>query len=540
MGYMGGKPGGTKAELEKAFQETFRAIFGECNVTLEELKPYLLRNHYQPAVLRKSSVSGKDVVVSHSRYPEDARYVSQDEIDYLKKFQPLSINEIKDIDSLLEAIGDRIAYAGNKVFGNCANFEKADNCTDSFHVYDAHTIVSSKYVALSAYVRSDSEYIFGSSPLIRGKYLIRVIGSDRLTRAFETCVTTNSSDMFFCLYCHGCSQAMFSFNQRAKRYVIGNLGLEKDKYFELRKKLVDESREYIEKHKSFYSLFDFPPPTKEELSLVNVPRIPNPEGDMRPIDDAFADVTKLVLGKELRPVKKYEKFLTRRVEKVGKVKTPFGNEAYYARYFWGANAPKERIIRVEEGFETAKVHVKPEDCEGADLKRMIKLMSPFAYYPIQFKEGENINTTDTVCMYHSADTYQVADATYAKKCAFCAHMQDCEAVFGSGTLLVGSKYSVRCYDCVNVTMCMEMDSCKNCHRCMFCHNCEDLSECLFCFNAKNLRYAIGNVEVGKEQYERIRKMLAGEILKSIEKDGDAPFDIYDLGRRSGIRPSASR
>ncbi|MFH0817698.1 MAG: hypothetical protein V1909_03625, partial [Candidatus Micrarchaeota archaeon] len=243
---MGNKPGSTKAELEKAFQQTFRIIFGECNVTLDELRPYLLRNHYQPAVMRKSAISGKDVVVSHSRYPEDARYISQDEIDYMKKAPPISINEIKDLDSLLEAIDDRIAYAGNKIFGNCAVVDKVDNCTDSFFVYDSHTIVASKYVALSSFVRQGSEYIFGSFPLLDCKYLIKVTGAHKLARAFECCVTTNSSDMFFCVYCHGCSNVMFSFNQRGKKHVIGNLELPRDKYFELRKKLVDESREYIE------------------------------------------------------------------------------------------------------------------------------------------------------------------------------------------------------------------------------------------------------------------------------------------------------
>lgn len=521
----------TKAEIEKAFQETFRIIFGECNVTLEELAPYMLRNHYQPAVVRKSALSGKDVVVSHSRYPENARYVSQDEIDYFKKPKPLDINEIKDLDSLMEAINDRVAYAGNKVFGKSAAIERADNCSDSFFVYGSHTVLSSKYVALSAYIRNGSEYIFGSSPLLRGKYLIRVIGSDNLTRAFETCVTTNSSDMFFCLYCHGCSNVMFSFNQKGKRYVIGNLELEKEKYFDLRKKLVGESREYIEKHKTFYSLFDFPPPTKEELSLVKVPRLPPQEGSMKEIDDAFADTTRLILGKELRPVKRYEKFLTGRVDKVTVIKTAFGNDAVYARYFWAGNAPKERMVTSEEGEKTANVHVKPEDLEEITLGRMIELMSPIAYYPVQFKEGTNINTMETVCMYHSVDTYQLSDATYAKKCAYCVHMQECEDMFGSGVLMVGSKYSIRCYDCVNVSMSMDLDSCKNCHRCMFCHNCEGLSDCMFCFNAKSLKYAIGNVEVGKEQYERIRKIVVDEMVKRIERDGNIPFDVCSLGSK---------
>ncbi|MFH1470281.1 MAG: hypothetical protein ABIF01_00880, partial [Candidatus Micrarchaeota archaeon] len=468
---------------------------------------------------------------SHSRYPEDARYVSQDEIDYLKKAPPLSINEIKDLDSLLEAIADRVSYAGNKVFGNSASIEKGDNCSDSFFVYDSHTVLSSKYVALSAYVRSGSEYIFGSSPLLRGKYLIRVIGAENLTRAFETYVTTNSSDMFFSMYCHGCSHIMFSFNQKGKRHVIGNLELPKERYFELRKKLISESREHIEKHKSFYSIFDFPPPTNEELGMAKVPKIPRLQGSMKEIDDAFADTTRLILGEELRPIKKYEKFLTGRVEKVTTAKSPFGNDVSYAKYFWGANAPKERMVTSEEGRETGKIHVRPEDLEGLTLEKMIELMAPIAYYPVQFKEGKNINTTETVCMYHSIDTYQVSDATYSKKCAYCVHMQECEDVFGSGVLMVGSTYSIRCYDCVNVTMCMDLDSCKNCHRCMLCHNCEGLSDCMFCFNAKSLRYAIGNVEVGKERYERIRKMIVGEMLKRIEREGDIGFDICSLGSR---------
>ena len=521
----------TEARIEKAFQETFRTIFGECNVTLEELRPYLLRNHYQPAVLRKSSISGKDVVVSHSRYPEGAKYVSQDEIDYLKKFPPLDINEIKDIDSLLAAIDDRIAYAGNKVFGNTADFEKADNCTDSFHIYDSHTIVSSKYAALSSYVREGSEYIFGSFPLIRGKYLIRVIGSDRLTRAFECVVTTNSSDMFFCVYCHGCSNVMFSFNQRAKRHVIGNLELPKDKYFELREKLVRESREYIEKNKSFYSIFDFPPPTKEELELAKVPAMPSFAGGMKEIDDAFASTSKLILGKELRPIKEYEKFLTRRIEKVATIKSPFGNEVSYGRYFWAANAPKERMVTSAEGAELGNLHISQEDLEGLGLKKMIGFLPKIAYYSVQFEEGQNANMVETLHRYHSADAYQVSDATFSKKCAYCTHVQNCDNVFGSGVLMVGSTYSIRCYDCVNVTMCMEMDSCKNCHRSMFCHNCEGLSDCLFCFNAKSLKYAVGNVEVGRDDYEKIRGMLVSEILRKIDKDGDIGFDICSIGRR---------
>ncbi|MFH0817566.1 MAG: hypothetical protein V1909_02930, partial [Candidatus Micrarchaeota archaeon] len=243
----------------------------------------------------------------------------------------------------------------------------------------------------------------------------------------------------------------------------------------------------------------------------------------------FASTSKLILGNELRPIKKYEKFLTRYIDKVTTRRSPFGNDVSYGRYFWAANAPKERIVTSVEGAETGKVHIKPEDAEGLDLEKIIQLLPRIAYYSVQFEEGENINLIETLHKYSSSNTYQVGDATFSKKCAYCTHVQNCDNVFGSGVLIVGSTYSIRCYDCVNVTMCMDLDSCKNCHRCMFCHNCEGLSDCMFCFNAKSLHYAIGNVEVGKEQYEKVKKMVLGELVKRIEKDGDIGFDICSLG-----------
>ncbi len=43
--------------------------------------------------------------------------------------------------------------------------------------------------------------------------------------------------------------------------------------------------------------------------------------------------------------------------------------------------------------------------------------------------------------------------------------------------------------------------CYNCNKCNNCDNCDDCDNCYLCRNAKNLRYAICNVELGKEDYE---------------------------------------
>src|SRR3989344_4837588 len=114
-------------EIEKAFQTTFKLIFGECNLKLDDLADYLYRWHY-PVIKRKSAVSGKDVLVSSDFYREDAKFISNEEIDFGKKSEPLGINEVKDLDSIIEAIRERdlVYYSGNKNFGNSSNLYDVD------------------------------------------------------------------------------------------------------------------------------------------------------------------------------------------------------------------------------------------------------------------------------------------------------------------------------------------------------------------------------------------------------------------------------
>ncbi|MCX8195081.1 MAG: hypothetical protein N3G22_03190 [Candidatus Micrarchaeota archaeon] len=42
------------------------------------------------------------------------------------------------------------------------------------------------------------------------------------------------------------------------------------------------------------------------------------------------------------------------------------------------------------------------------------------------------------------------------------------------------------------------------------------------------RYAIGNVEVGKEKYLQLKAQLLDKIVPQLEKDGRLGFDIYNI------------
>ncbi|MFH1285778.1 MAG: hypothetical protein ABIH99_04310 [Candidatus Micrarchaeota archaeon] len=514
-----------KEELNKAFQKTFTLIFGECNVTLDELKDYMLRDYY-PVVRRRSALSGKEVIVSTENYPKDAKFLAQGEIDFSKEFK-LNINELKDLDSVIEALSDRFYYAGSKSFGNSSFIEGSDNCTDSFYVLDSHNVLRSKYVAYSSYIRDNCEYIFGSSLFLRCKHLIRVSGADNLVRSFESEFAVNSSDLFFSTSCVGSSHIMFSANQISKHHVIGNLELQKDKYFELRKKLIDESREYIEKNKRFYSLFEFPPPNKLTLPKINVPKKSKAPTDFRKIDEAFKTTCKLIFGREIGSLKNYEKLLEKRVTKIRTIKTAFGNETPFAPLYYWRHVPKERAVNAEEALELAKEHILLEEGEELSLKKLMEKLARIFFFRVHYYEGNNENNIETPCAYTGVNSYRVFDMTYSKNGAYCNHPSHCEYIFGCSKITY-SKFCINCHDSVNLSSCFEMDGCTNCSNSLFCHNCEGLTDCLFCFNTKSKRYAVGNVEVGKEKYEKIKKLVLDELANKLQKNGELDFDIYEL------------
>jgi len=517
-------------ELNQSFQTTFKLIFGqECKHSLDDLKDYMLQYHYPP-VLRNSSLSGKPVTLACGRYGPRVKIISQDEIDFSKKAAPLSVNDIKDIDSLHSALSERFYYAGNKMFGNTQQAEFSDNCTDSFKVAHSHTVVESKNVAYSSYVRDASDHVFGSGVFIRSKFLIKVLGAADLVRSFETYFSTNNSDLFFCFFCHGCAHTMFSFNQRSMRHCIGNMELPKDKYFALRAKLLAESADYIDQHKKFYSIFGFAPPTERLLAGLSAPPKSVQPFSMGPMDEAFRLATKLVLGKELGPLSKYEKFLSGHIASVQSAASPLGSEVPYSDYFWAQNAPKERLINQEEASVLGRQVL--ECNERTALADLVRRMSSIAFYCADFNEGENTNFRLTPTRYFCADVFHIADATYTKKSAYCTHATRCEAVFGCGILITNCKFCIRCHDCMDCTASMDLDSCKSCSNSLFCHNCENLENCMFCFNAKSLRYAIGNVEVGKEKFMQVKKLVQEELVRQLEKDGNIKWDVCALGGRA--------
>ncbi|MCX6777472.1 MAG: hypothetical protein NT157_01145, partial [Candidatus Micrarchaeota archaeon] len=133
-------------ELNRRWKTTCKVVLGEEVGEFHEFGEWL-SEHNRPRFSKKSAISEKKVSLVLPHYANTARFVSLDEVDFNKKFEPLRINEVKDIDSIIGAVRERAYYAGNIQLGNSRFIEGSTDVIESFYVYDSTQISFSKHIA---------------------------------------------------------------------------------------------------------------------------------------------------------------------------------------------------------------------------------------------------------------------------------------------------------------------------------------------------------------------------------------------------------
>jgi len=255
------------SEVNRKWKATCKIIFGD---ELGEMKDYgeWLSDNLSPRAVQRDA-SGREMVLSVPHYSKHTRWISFEEVDFEKKYSslPISINEIKDIDSLLEAVKDRIYYTGNIVLGNSKFVEKSTGIFESFFAYHCERLAYCKYTAYATQMTS-SECMFGSNGCGSTSFCIKIHGLMYSSRCFECSKVEYSTDCYYSHNLAGCQHCFFCFNLKNKRYCIGNLQLTAEKYQQIKSKLISEMREMLLKDKKLPSLLDFcntPVPNQQEL-----------------------------------------------------------------------------------------------------------------------------------------------------------------------------------------------------------------------------------------------------------------------------------
>jgi hypothetical protein len=241
-------------DLNSAFRQTCKILLGEEVGDLTDFAPYLREALLGKQV--KSSISGKDLWLTYAYYPAGTKF-----FDYSTERQRLptpkiSINDIKDIDSLFSAVAEQAVYTGNKVLGNSIQVVNSDNVSDSSFVQDSSIVMKSKFIAYS-YLKRNTQYAFACTSTGNSSYVLRCFNTTYLTRCFECSDSANSSDLYFGYNLIGCNNCFFTFNSQNKRNMIANIQLTQLQYDELKKKLLAEFCGELKAHKRLgYSILN--------------------------------------------------------------------------------------------------------------------------------------------------------------------------------------------------------------------------------------------------------------------------------------------
>ncbi len=522
----------TYDSLNKAWKSTCRVLFGTDAGELDACAEWL-REYDLPLRSEKSAVSGKTVTLSLEDYVAGAKFIAFDEINFGKKFEPLSINEIKDIDSLVRAVNERAQYAGSVILGHSSWVQDSNNVIDSHYVLESSMVNGSKYVGYSRYV-GYGEYCFGLFGAEKDTHCVKCHGSE-LKRCFECHMVELLSDCYYCARVQNSHDCMFCFGLENGAYAIGNTALPKEKYSEIKAKLLPEIAGKIRKDGRVFSLLGLIEKsskykTDARLKFAKEKHLPF---DIAPIDRAFGKTCSLLLGREIGGIEKYADFLYRHVPHNVVLKSPLSGEETnvcgYRAHLLERYDLRKRMATEDEmrsiGRSSGLVSL-----EGLalDLELLVEKFHPIAYTNLDKVSGKVANYYDSPVIINSTDICHGSAAINSKRCAWCFWPSQCETVFGSGPIFESS-FCINNYYSRKMTRSFECDNSRACADGYFLHNCENVRDSMFCFNAKNLVNAIGNAVLPAEQYKKTKSAIILQLADELERTKNPKWDIFSIG-----------
>lgn len=517
-------------ELNKAWKATCRVLLKD---ELGELKDYeeWLKEFYPNLLEAKSHVSGENITFRSDLYCDTARFISMNEVKE-KDIGLLSINEIKDIDSIVEAVSEKWEYTGNVSLGRSTNVENCDMATDSHYAMFGGIPTRTSY-AFATYDAYEAKYIFGSGFHTNGEFLIKFSQGVNIKRCFETNFAFDSSDIYLSHNCRACHDMMFCFHQMNKRNCIGNLELSTDKYQGLKMKLIEEVVDELKSKKRMPSIFESVPDKTFDSSVsIDIPPRESEKEDMPTIEREFSSTFRTLFRKEPGSISGYENWLSKNTVPIGEWKSQFGGDISYPvskslKLF--SLIPKKRSVTLEEAMQLGKLHAT--EAEVGDIEKIRRWVSKSGSFTAQQFTGNVKNAIKSVILIESSNAYKCYACVKAEKCGLCSWvLSGTKDAFGS-RWVESSQFIMKCYYSTGLNRCFEVDASNNCADSYFCHYCEDLRDAMFCWNAKGKRYAIGNTQLPPEQYRKIKDTLVEQMADEILKKKELKWDIYNIGCR---------
>ena len=230
--------------LDQRWRSTCKSILGQQVGGQQEFEGWL-NERLEPGSVHNSILSSKDITSSPTDYCKGAKWISYDEIDFAKKFSPLNINEIKDIDSLINATRERYVYSSNKILGKFENVSASDVIIDSINIVGSANLSKCKNAAF-CFLARESQNVFGCASFGFDTNVIRSCYHKNNARTFECAVEEYLSDSLFCYNVFNSSDCIFCFNLKNKKNMVANIQLTKEQYSSKKADLIEQITSELE------------------------------------------------------------------------------------------------------------------------------------------------------------------------------------------------------------------------------------------------------------------------------------------------------
>jgi len=520
--------------VNKAWKQSSRILLGDEIGDLNEYAQWL--SHFHEGKIKANSMlssgtSPKEVVLAFDHYTSKTKYISMDELTKGKwKPEPLGINELKDVDSIVEGLREKWAYVGNVVTGVSNNVAYSTNVSNSMNIYKSRHIYDSKYVAYSERTNL-AKYLFG---VVWGGADISFTTfgyacGTKLRRAFNIIFTETDSDVYFTAGVYNSQEVMFSFGQWGKQYVIGNHKLPKEKYLKIKEKLLEDIRTDLEKNKGIPHILDLIEDKKlavdiPELEYADLNREYGDEDSIRNnVKKGFKKIPNILLGREM-DYDKIKSTVDRHIPKINKtISMITGNKIDVPAPL----VPVKHRVAEYELLKSVSSRLKAENPEELNWKNIGEELNKYFVFGSDNRVGNLINVVDSVQRIDSQNIIGSTAAVWSKYIYDSWWPAQCEYVAGS-SIIFYSKFVMNGYASENITRGFGVDSSNNVSDGYYVHNCHGCQEVMFSAHLHGKQFVIGNNELPKEKYLDIKKKLIEQLADKVEK-GNAP-DIFDLAQ----------
>jgi hypothetical protein len=243
------------------------------------------------------------------------------------------------------------------------------------------------------------------------------------------------------------------------------------------------------------------------------------------LQKAFENTCKVVLGTALGNLEDFRPYLSQGIRLPTPIRSAVSSKAVYLSFFSFFQQAKRAVITLDEFEEEGKRKLTKQEVAELSFPKAKKQLEKIALYTQDVVMGSNLQVTGCSAYGFSAHCADGEAYVHSKYCAYCMWPRESEHSFGCD-FLFASSFCIRCFHSARLSRCLEVAYSTDCSDCALCFNCENCSNCLLCFNAKNLRHAVCNVELSKEEYLRIKQLLLASMLSDLKKKKGCEIGIF--------------